>query len=214
MISDLLYEILFFMDWKNYYHICEYLQLDFRLKIYFKHNKQLPTIIDLYQSARDYVKIHKYLYKHDSEYQTLQSCIYAIKAGHYETAKYLYKHEHNGILKNRFIHDIELMIQWNHLDMIKYFHSLDPKIFSDVHYMPINIAYDRGYLEMAKYLYDNFNLRGTTEGADWACDNGHLEMIKYLYSIGINPSQRGLKWARENKHIDIVKYLESINICN
>ena len=47
LLQDLVYECLFFLDWKEYHKVCKHINIDLRLNIYFKNNNQILIIDDI-----------------------------------------------------------------------------------------------------------------------------------------------------------------------
>ena len=55
--TDLVYECISFLDWKEYYKLCKYINIDLRLNIYFRNNNQQLTINYICGEKEEYLEI-------------------------------------------------------------------------------------------------------------------------------------------------------------
>ena len=73
--------------------------------------------------------------------------------------------------------------------------------------MPINVAAQKGNLEMVKYCVANQCPIDTVACAN-AAGHGHLECLKYLHEEVKAPWDAGTGiWAAESGHLHILEYL-------
>ena len=60
--TDLIYECISFLDWKEYYKLCKHINIELRLSIYFKCNLQKITIDNVCKEKEEYVDVVKFLH--------------------------------------------------------------------------------------------------------------------------------------------------------
>jgi hypothetical protein len=90
--KDIIFEILYFLDWEEFYKVIKYLKYDIpqQLILYDKYNNELKhlKIDDLCNCKIEYLEIVKYLHSTGTEC-TQYAMDNASKHGHLETVKYL-----------------------------------------------------------------------------------------------------------------------------
>ena len=73
MLNEIIYEILFFLDWRDYYNVIRKLDMPLKFNIYHKYNKSLinkslinKSIDDICSEKREYLEVVKFLYSIDA----------------------------------------------------------------------------------------------------------------------------------------------------
>ncbi|ARF08106.1 ankyrin repeat protein [Catovirus CTV1] len=114
----------------------------------------------------------------------------------------------NNINKN---YAIQLASSFGHLDIVKYFISIEADISSEKYY-PVRTASSNGHLNILKHfvslgadirICDDYAVR-------WSAERGHLEVVKYLVSLGANIKafdDYAIYWSSSNEQFDVVIYL-------
>ncbi len=176
--KDLVYEcieFLEFLDWKEYYHLCKFINIDLRFNIYFKNNPQKLDkldIDDICDEEKEYLEIVQFLYS--AGYQFTEDAMnFASKNGHLEIVKFL--HSINAPFTENAM---DLASANGHLEVVKFLHSINAQ-FSE--YAMDMASYD-GHLEVVKFLY-SIDAPFTEDATYWADRNRHLEVANFLYNI-------------------------------
>src|SRR5688572_19892773 len=87
--TDLIYECIFFLDWKEYYKVCKYINIDLRLNIYFRNNNQQLTNDSICEETEEYLEVVKFLHSINAPFtQDAMNC--ASRNGHLEVVKFLH----------------------------------------------------------------------------------------------------------------------------
>ncbi len=86
--TDLVYACIEFLDWKEYYKLCKYINIDLRLNIYFRNNDQKIKIDNICDENEEYLEIVKFLHSINAPYTYLAMDL-ASKNGHLEVVKFL-----------------------------------------------------------------------------------------------------------------------------
>jgi hypothetical protein len=132
--KTLLYEILFFLDWREYATICDKLGISLKFHIYVKYNNSLQNFDNCYEYYEN-VQNHN---------KNIMDC--ASFYGHLEIVKFL----HSTCRGNT-----RLSMDWasnnGHLEIVKYLYSIGEKCTTSA----INYASINKYLEIAKFLKSN-----------------------------------------------------------
>src|SRR5687768_3960379 len=86
--KDLIYECLNFLDWKDYYDVCELFKMLLELKRYNAKSILDNNVTDIFNQEREYMEIIRYLYDEDHEKLIRFGCIYFLcKHGHLNSLK-------------------------------------------------------------------------------------------------------------------------------
>jgi hypothetical protein len=106
--KTILYEILFFLDWREYMNVCDELGIDLKFNVYAKYNNSLEKFDNCQKYLKDnsklvknmmgcasfygYLDVVKYLHSIGNECTTVCAIYFAIINGHLEVVKFLYKY--------------------------------------------------------------------------------------------------------------------------
>jgi ankyrin repeat protein len=167
--KTILYEIIFFLDWREYTYICNQLMIDLKFNVFFKYNNSLKN----FENCDKYIK---YVNWQDNKNKNTMDC--ASFYGQLEVVKFLHK---NGGKCTHFAicHSSEN----GFLETVKYLHSIG----NECHQFGIYWASYGGNLEIVKFLHKNYKgiLKKTTIRDSIVVANikEHSEIVKYLKSI-------------------------------
>ncbi len=208
LLQDLVYECLFFLDWKEYYDICKKMDISLKLNVYFKHSVYRPSLNDVCKEKEEYLEIIEYL-------SEVEKCTYkhvnasAIN-GNLDTIKYLYMCGAKCSQKA-----IRSCIEFtNNIKCIKYL--IDNSKYPDYSIEACLLLIYRKN-EIFSYIYDNKQCKRINIILANASKYGQLEIIKYVinhpktdkslpnFSKYIN---RSIELAKMKNHNDVVEYLE------
>src|SRR5688572_8477815 len=117
--TDLVYECLFFLDWKEYYEVCKYLNINLKLNVYFRNYLHLMSIDEICNEKEEYLDIVKFLHSINKPY-TESAINWASYHGHLEIVKFL--HSINAPF-TKFA--INFASRTGQLDIIKFLHSIN-----------------------------------------------------------------------------------------
>lgn len=208
MIKELLYECLFYLDWKEYYKLCKYINVDLNIHIYFKYNPQNDPsyLLNVCKEKEEYLEIVEYLCTH----KTIQTWIknnsmnFACQRGHLNIAKYLH-----SIGNNCISYTVIPTCSNGHLEVVQFLYSIYQFNEHTLRHA-LHEACLSGQLEIIKYLHLMNPLITTNSNMIHACMNGHLEVAKFLYSQHISIPNYAIEYAAIAGHLDVVKYLCSL----
>jgi hypothetical protein len=134
--KTILYEILNFLDWREYVNVCDELELSLRFHVYAKCNNSLENFDNCQKYLKDRSKIFKNVVDCASFY------------GHLDVVKYLH-----SICKECSVCAIYFAILNGYLEIVKYLHKNYIKVFDKiVMNYAINYASMNEHLEVLKYL--------------------------------------------------------------
>ncbi len=86
--QDLIYECLFFLDWKEYYRVCKKMNIALRLNVYFKYH-ELLDFDEVCNKSEEYLEILHYLHSINASIDNWPITI-SIYRGHLNTLKFLH----------------------------------------------------------------------------------------------------------------------------
>jgi hypothetical protein len=151
--KNVMYEILYFLDWEEFYNIIKHLKLNIQqqLKQYEKSNKSLQkiTIDNICIHVNEYVEIVQYF--------------------------------HN-IGKDFSEYSIDVAIQKGHLKIVQYLHENGIQVLHKNNSGYINLASMYGHLEIVKYLYKN-GQKYTKHTINYAIQYKHHDIANYLLKL-------------------------------
>ena len=159
--KNILYEILYFLDWREYATICDKLGISLKFNIYVKYNNSLEN----FDNCREYLNNISYQNKN------MMNC--ASFYGHLEIVQYLH-----SIDAKCTTGAMNRASRSGHLEIVKYLHSIGKECTT----YAMDYASMYGHLEIVRYLH-SIGKDSTTWAMDFASKYGHLEIVKYLKSI-------------------------------
>jgi hypothetical protein len=120
--KDIIYDILYFLDWKEFYKVIKYLKYDIsqHLILYGKYNNSLKhlEIDEICGNSIEYLEIVKYLHS-IGKGCSVDAIDWASTNGHFEIVKYLHK---NG---GPFSKDaIDGARENEHFEILQYLHKM------------------------------------------------------------------------------------------
>ncbi len=140
--TDLIYECISFLDWKEYYKLCKHINIDFRFNVYFRNNNQILGIDSICGEKEEYLEIVKFLHSINVPF-TQNAMNSASYNGHLDVVKFL--HSINAPYT-------EYAMDWassnGHLEVVKFLHSINAPYSQDA----IDWASTNGHLEVVKFL--------------------------------------------------------------
>jgi hypothetical protein len=144
--KDIICEILYFLDWKEFYKVIKYLKYDIQkqLILYDKYNNSLQnlTMDTMCYNTIEYFEIFKYLHSIGKKC-TANAMNWASYRGHLETVKYLH-----SIGKECTPYAMDWASRFGHLEIVQYLHSIG----KDCTVSAIILASNNGHLEIVEYL--------------------------------------------------------------
>jgi hypothetical protein len=168
--KNILYEILYFLDWREYADICKKLEISLNFNVYIKYNNSLEN----FENCEKYIRYvswqcNKYKYKNRMDCASFY--------GQLEVVKFLHE-----ICDECTQFAICYSSENGYLEVVKYLHSIGKKC----HQFGIYWASFYGHLEIVKCLYTNYKeiFEQTTieDSIVIANINEHFETVKYLKS--------------------------------
>jgi hypothetical protein len=146
--KDILYEILYFLDWIEFYKVIKYFKYDIskQLKQYNKSNNSLEkmTIDNMCLRPYEYLEIVKFLYSIGKKCST-NAMDYASAHGYLKIVKYLH-----SIGAKYTSNAMNWASRNGNLEIVKYLNSIGEK--STIYC--INSASGNGHMEIVKYLHN------------------------------------------------------------
>lgn len=220
---DLVYECLNFLDWKEYYRVCELFAIPFNFKRFFKDAPIILGSSDVINNEYEYLELIKYLYENGKDSDPDDDIKYACKHGHLETIKFLHS---IGI---KFCDDsMDSACFRNRLDIMKYLNSIGVEYTDDI----MICACSAGHLEIVKYLHVDEGIKFTEEMVEDACIYDRVDIVKYIHDIGFKCNYLNDyhyhyddhldKWVKhscienlvgvayDNSSIKVIEFLESL----
>lgn len=171
---DVFDNIIYYLDWDEYYNICEFLKIQLKLNIYFKNKKLIPSIDKVCMKPKEYLSVIKYVYKlptiklnFDSAryYMFMNGHLNIIKFFHTNKTKYRDLHICQAIRydrlniiiflrKNGIEFTLKCMlcaIKCENIDILKYLHKNGIKFTLKC----IEVAYKKGNKNILQYIRKN-----------------------------------------------------------
>jgi hypothetical protein len=193
--DDIIFIIATFFNESEYYDFVKYFKLKMTLGNYFteynKYNKKI--YIDEYLKSICY-DINRN--KNEKKYLKIIKSLDKTKSGFTEFSIVLASSY--GFLKIiKLLHNIRILTGCFEIGGI----GKD---------MAIDIACEKGYIEIVKYLYSIGYIPTIDHAFHSACCEGHLDVVDFLYSNGYTWSDDTMEGAIRNNKLDSVKYLYRI----
>ncbi len=139
--TELVYECISFLDWKEYYKLCKYINIDLRLNIYFRDNDQTLEIDSICEEDEEYLEIVKFLHSINTPY-TQFAMNWASYNGHLELVKFLHSINapYSQLAMNRASEN-------GHLEVVKFLYSINAPYTRDT----MDSTSRNGHLEVVAF---------------------------------------------------------------
>ncbi|OQS02158.1 hypothetical protein THRCLA_05444 [Thraustotheca clavata] len=104
---------------------------------------------------------------------------------------------------------VKYLVEQYQLDICQNIYKIIPICGCSYRGLAMDIAAERGDLEMIKYLFQGGNRSFSKIAMDIAATNGHFDVVKWLHlNLNIGCTWRAKKYAMNNGHNHIIDYLD------